>query len=438
MADRFWTNQDSSETIITELKNPNNTLESLLKEKIVKWYKNSPTEKYIVEFITSNNNPEKILHYALMDFLEIDDFKQIHNCCVNILTQNIDRNGLKLKLLQNDGFLQKIVAFKDSEYKSNTKICSNYAKIIDVFTKGNSKYSSEAKIISENFGFLIDLLMENINILAFRELLIKYIMSPANYQNINEEIFIKLLEICNKNNPNVPLFKSKEKLFLALQTLLDIFEDKPSLFNLLDNPRFGTLLLKIGIDNFTSHPIISSNAFSLFNKIAEKTKKKDFTAITDSFHFSVNSLNIASPNALKIFPKSISAFIPAFFEMKCSTFMNERIVSIIHGMPINDLKSFVSEFHINVLIMQFFSSYVNSKTNGHFLELGKLLADNKIICCNEHEIDWNLFLLQKLNIRRTKANKKSEIRISTEKKVVHFSDLMPIKDIDIYKSYRPS
>ena len=101
--------------------------------------------------------------------------------------------------------------------------------------------------------------------------------------------------------------------------------------------------------------------------------------------------------------------------------MNNQIVSTFKSFKKQEISEIIIRYHINYLIMENFSVYIASKTNGHFLELSKFICDSKIICCSEHETEWNLFVLQKLNPRRIQANKKTEIKISTEKKYIHLS-----------------
>ena len=70
-----------------ELQNPKTTLETILKnDSFLLWLKNSSTQPNLIDFLCKDDNPYIILKYALLDSVNMDNFKTIHLCCKTILT----------------------------------------------------------------------------------------------------------------------------------------------------------------------------------------------------------------------------------------------------------------------------------------------------------------------------------------------------------------
>lgn len=402
------------DTLDPIIQNPETTLETLLKsDSFLLYLKNSADQLNLIDFLCKDDNPYKILKYALMSSMDIEDFKTIHSYCITILTSSyFNDRSLRTRFIKNSKFIECLVNFPESDFLQNNFICANYSKIIEFFLCHLSKFPNEQKIIKDNFGFLQNFLLNNINILPFRELSIKLILSYPDLINRSSDMFINMIEF-NLADQN--------KLFFALHSIIHVLSEKPSLDSLIDNENFGNLILKVGIDNYDSNPLISTQAFKIFEHIKERSTQPNFQNIIKSTDFIFTSVNTATTNALQLFPNNIENFIIPFFEFKCTTFLNDTIVIIFRSLKKQEMSDIITKYHINNLIMKSFENYILSKTNGHFFELTKIISDSKTICCTEHETDWNLFILQKLNSRKQQVNKKTETKISNEKKFFHLS-----------------
>lgn len=396
------------------LQDPQLTLEILLKtDSFLLFLKNSPNQLNLINFLCKDENPIKILKYALLHSTVMEDFKTIHSCSMSILTSSyFNDHSLKKSFLENLNFREQLVNFPKSEFINDKIICANYSKIIETFICYLYKFPNEKKIIQGEFEYLPNFIINNIEILSFRELLIKLIISFPELIHRNEDLFINMIQFNSS---------STYKLFFALQSIFRILKEKPSLYSLMENEKFGNQILKVGMDNYDSSPLISTQAFEIFFNIKEKSYKSDFFDIIKNIEFKFTTLNSATANGLRLFPNNLENFIIPFFEFKCTTFLNDKMVSIFRSLKRQKMCEIIAKYHINNLIMLSFPIYISSKTNGHYLELSKIICDSKIICCTEHETEWNLFVLQRLDPRRSQANKKTEVKISTEKKFIHSS-----------------
>lgn len=399
----------------TLLKDPELTLETFLSHpSLAHWLKNLTLQKDLVGFLFQDDNPIKIFQYAICNEMDIPNFKKLHSASLLFFSISNEK-GLKIHLLHNQDFVQHLISFTQSEYLNNCLVCSNYSKIIYSFMSSPARTMIDPKLINETFAFIPAFLSKHIHILAFRELFLNLIFYFQERIPLSEQIFLNMFQ----SNSD-----SKFSIFFALHTILAILQEKPSIHAFLDDLTFGRLLMKLGIDNYEVNALLATEAFQIFSLIHEKTLKKNYETILAETDFKPTKVNFATANYLALFPSNLDLFIIPFFQFRSNTFLNEQIVSIFRTLPKSVIQTMICKDHLNFVIMDAFDSYEEAKTNGHFLELAKIIDELKFICCKDHEIDWKLFLLQKLTGRWQLATKKPDT-ISSKQTVVHLSSLKP-------------
>ena len=143
--------------------------------------------------------------------------------------------------------------------------------------------------------------------------------------------------------------------------------------------------------------------------------------------------NAATPEALKLFPKSASSLVIKVLKSELPTFVCDTVVSAICHFSVEELQNFCTKYHLSQAIISSYKDYKHRKTNGHFLLIAKALSDKGICCCEEHREAWSKFEQFKFIKRYKKSIAEYGGEMNDDTKQIQ-KDLFKSMD-DLYAAY---
>ncbi|KAK8890876.1 hypothetical protein M9Y10_028075 [Tritrichomonas musculus] len=438
-------NRNSTPKILSD---PNAKLETVLADRTFNNLLRNENQ-YLIDFLIRDDNVKKMHDYLLTDSYEnTKDFKKIRPLCLNVLTSESEKLGEQLS--SNEQYIDLLIDFSTSEWFRDPYRCGNYSYLIESLAKASS-----GDILSSKFTFLANYLMNNIDIMGLRQLFVRLVCDFSYPFMVSSQMMDELVNCIfmhgeESNDETLKYTKIDPKALFVAFTIHDILKTDPHLGSLFESPDTLQTLLKLAIFNYEKNPLFSSLLFNCISIILENAIKNEDSASTQNDNEIINfnnfepTLNIntntepfisnsATSEALKLFPKSAINLVMKFLKSELPTLVCDVVMSSICKLPIEELQSFCTKFHLSSAIISLYKDYKHRKTNGHFLILVKYLSDKGVCCCEEHREAWTKFEQCKFTKRYKKSMAEYGGVISTEASKLQ-RDLFKSMD-DLYSAY---
>lgn len=429
------------------LSDPNVKLETVLADRTFNNLLRNENS-HLIDFLSRDDNVNKMYSYLLTDeFDSNNDAKKIRFLCLNVLTSESEKLGEKL--ITNKVYSENLINFSTSKFSRDTIKCGYYSYLIESLAKASS-----GDILSSKFQFLTDYLMNNIDIMSLRQLFVKLVINFTYPFRVSSKMMEYLVSHMFKKDENETDEKSKytqldsKALYVAF-SIQGILKSASHLGSLFDSPNLLQTLMKLAIYNYKNNAILSSTIFNCLSIILKNASKSDDSILAndngnidiDNYEKILNidsnetpfTSNAATPEAIKLFPKSASSLVIKVLKSELPTFVCEVVVSTICRFSVEKLQNFCTQHHLSNEIISLYKDYKHRKTNGHFLLIAKALSDKGICCCEEHQEAWTKFEQFKFIKRYKKSMAEYGGEVNESSKQVQ-KDLFKSMD-DLYSAY---
>ncbi|OHT13604.1 hypothetical protein TRFO_03377 [Tritrichomonas foetus] len=302
----------------------------------------------------------------------------VHSCQISKNLFMIFEKGskeLQNALLENNNLLLYLNNLIKSEKKFDIKSSISFSKIIQ-----NLCYFSEGRIL-KNLTFVPNFIVNNMNNLAFKDLIIILIRKYSDNFPIKKSLIEQLIATSAKSS----------QLFFVITFLQELFHISNEFKDIFCLPAIVGALMAIASDEKIS-PLISNMFLKLVKEITDyKESTNNFSIIQsfEEFFEKVDSFNDCRiPVLLYLYKHRVNDLIGPFIEGKTPTFTNSAIISIIKQSNSENLKQIVDS---QTFQKSFIKMLSKNKINGHLTKFAQILMDRTNVSPFLRSTSWNRF-----------------------------------------------
>lgn len=386
-------------TLSAILRRENCQLEDILQECTEKGVDHAirVEHKELFDFLFADQNLERLIQYVLTNDFQYDaNLVKMQSMAMSILTNRA--KSYQDRLIDSSIFMDYVTQFPQTSNIEDWKICGNYAKLLESII-----ISTCGEVLSTHFQFLDDLLIDHMHISSFKELFIMICTDYTDQFHFSLSVILQMISKLGDINACLPIISVMQRMIKVKNSMVSFYDSYNVVATLFDH----------GIKYYHDHPILSVEIFNLINEIILHSMKDEVQTIMHNYvgKLHINGeWNCATAAALNLFPDQLSTLIIPFLNNQLNTILNESIYNVISQFHIKLFATFITENHLNHLIVQYYPTYVEHKTNGHFLELCRIIKESNVVCCEEHKEEWKKLLIVGITDR-----------ISTREKMIGFS-----------------
>lgn len=356
MLRRLSFGKDSQNALNELLEAGTSSLEQVLSHQALGQAIRCSNSKFVY-YITTEENLNRVFDWVLtLKFHEHEDYTKLSRSALSVLISN--SNLLQQTIFSSHVFLDRIKEFQESNEFTNTLLAGYYEHIIE------QVFRFKTQKILEDLPNLGNLLIENIHVIAYRELLVFLINETQNINFLTPDLMDSLVKKV-----------SSESGYSAIMTIHRVLKSKSKIISQFKTPSVLKAFLETASQSgsnlliteiFHSLNIIYDGSFSDEEKsiVSEYSSKFDFVHDTKCYFAPAvlffNNLTIDIANHL--------------FDSPSDTFLNQAIYQLIMKMNDEKFNQFINSepsFKMNLI-----NAVKNSLINGHATQIANRVNDN--------------------------------------------------------------